>query len=128
MQPGRPVGAINKITRSLRRKVLDGFGDEDGVTQFVRDLKRDCPAAAAGLLARMIPPGEPGDDAIAGPVTVNIITIPVGAYLVGDPPRLVTEEEAERLLGKKPTPLIAPPVAEPIASDCLIEADDRDRG
>jgi hypothetical protein len=47
----------------------------------------------------------------------------VGAYLVGDPPRLVTEEEAERLLGKKPTPLIAPPVVEPIASDGLIEAE-----
>jgi hypothetical protein len=33
---------------------------------------------------------------------------------------LVTEEEAERLLGKKPTPLIARPVV-PIASDGLIE-------
>jgi hypothetical protein len=71
----------------------------------------------------MIPPGEPGDDAIAGTVIVNVLTIPVGSYLVGDPPRLVSEEEAQRLLGNKPTPLIAPPVVEPIAVDGLIEAE-----
>jgi hypothetical protein len=50
---------LNLVTRSLREKILDGFGNEDGVTQFVRDLKRDCPATAAALLARMIPPESP---------------------------------------------------------------------
>jgi hypothetical protein len=96
----RPPGALNLVTRSLRERILDGFGKEDGVTQFVRDLKRDYPPAAAGLLARMLPPADEKPEGSGGVVTeVNILSIPYGAYLVGDPLRVATEEEARLLTG-----------------------------
>ena len=67
---GKPVGAANKITQSLREQVLAGFSD---IPAFVKELKRDYPPAAAGLLARLIPPAETAEDTPqGGTVIVNI--------------------------------------------------------
>jgi hypothetical protein len=64
--PGRPVDAVNKLTRSLREQVLDGIGD---IPTFIGELKRDSLPACAGLL----PPAENGDDARqGGTAIVNI--------------------------------------------------------
>ena len=98
--PGRPVGAVNKITRSLREKILDGFGkDDDGITNFVRDLKRDYPPAAAGLLARMLPPADEKPEGAGGTVIINIQPIARGSFFVGDPPQLVDETAARQIAG-----------------------------
>jgi hypothetical protein len=77
--PGRPPGALNKLTRSLREKVLDGFNDpkckdDEGVTRFIRKLKNDYPPAAAGVLAKMIPSGDV-DDGLAGNGVQTVVII-----------------------------------------------------
>ena len=95
----RPKGALNLVTRSLREKILDGFGKEDGVTQFVRDLKRDYPPAAAGLLARMLPPADEKPEGAGGTVIINIQPIARGSFFVGDPPQLVDETAARQIAG-----------------------------
>ena len=97
--PGRPVGVVNKITRSLRENILDGFGKEDGVTSFVRDLKRDCPGAAAALLARLLPPADEKPEGAGGTVIVNILPIASGNFFVDDPPQLVDETAARQIAG-----------------------------
>ena len=66
--PGRPVGVLNKITRSLREQVLDGF--ENDVPGFVKELKRDFPPAAAALLSKLMPPGETADNVGGGGTTI----------------------------------------------------------
>ena len=52
---GRPLGALNKLSKSVRERVIEGFDDpnarDDGIADFVRDLKATHPPAAAGLLA-----------------------------------------------------------------------------
>ena len=94
----RPKGALNLVTRSLREKILDGFGkDDDGITSFVRDLKRDYPPAAAGLLARMLPPADEKPEGAGGTVIVNILPIASGNFFVGDPPQLVDETAARQI-------------------------------
>jgi hypothetical protein len=90
---------VNKITRSLREKILDGFGKEDGVTSFVRDLKRDCPGAAAALLARLLPPADEKPEGAGGTVIVNILPIASGNFFVDDPPQLVDETAARQIAG-----------------------------
>jgi hypothetical protein len=84
ISPGRPIGAANVLTRTLREKILDGFGGEDGVTRFVADLKRDCPAAAALLLSKLLPPVEVEGAlrAAASPVVVNVRSVPTDFYVV----------------------------------------------
>jgi hypothetical protein len=78
--PGRPVGAVNKLTRSLREQVLDGIGD---IPTFIGELKRDSLPACAGLPAKLLPPAENGDDARqGGTVIVNILPIKSGTFIL----------------------------------------------
>jgi hypothetical protein len=79
----RPKGVVNVITKSLRERILDGFGKDDGVTQFVRELKRDCPGAAAVLLARLLPPSDV-EAPQCGPVIINVMPIASGTYVVNN--------------------------------------------
>ena len=85
--PGRPPGALNVVTKTLREKVLAGFDDpdnvtgSDGVTDFVRELRKTYPAAAAGLLARMLPPSETEPPADYVPMAVNIVEVPSGTFI-----------------------------------------------
>src|SRR4051812_14219694 len=58
--PGRPPGVVNALSRTLREQVLDGFAQDGGVEAFVANLLHESPAAAAALLAKMLPP-EPTD-------------------------------------------------------------------
>jgi hypothetical protein len=96
----RPPGALNLVTRSLREKILDGFGkDDDGITSFVRDLKRDYPPAAAGLLARMLPPADEKPEGAGGTVIINIQPIARGSFFVGNPPQLVDETATRQIAG-----------------------------
>jgi hypothetical protein len=61
-------------------------------------LVEECPGPAAGLLAKMLPPADEKPEGAGGAVTViNILSIPVGAFLVGDPLRVATEDEARQL-------------------------------
>ena len=114
---GRPPGSPNKITRSIREKVLEGFDDPndvdgDGITRFVRELKTEYPPAAAGLLAKMIPSGDAADDAARVPIhTVNIIEIKSGMWSINNQydergnvggGELVTVAEARRRSGLPP--------------------------
>jgi hypothetical protein len=73
---GRPPGAVNKLSRSLREEVLDGVGDVAG---FVHELKSSHPQACAGLLAKLLP-SEPIDESSAAGGTVNftICAVSVG--------------------------------------------------
>jgi hypothetical protein len=71
--PGRPKGAINVITRSLREQVLDGLGD---IPKLVTNLAAEYPPAAAGLLARLMPPAETADD-VGGGGTVTVVITPI---------------------------------------------------
>ena len=73
---GRPPNAVNKITKSLREQVLEGFGN---VPKFVQELKKDYPPAAAGLLARMMPSGDAELASSVGSIkTVNMLLVPRG--------------------------------------------------
>jgi hypothetical protein len=120
--PGRPVGVVNKITRSLREKILDGFGKEDGVTSFVRDLKRDSPGAAAALLARLLPPADEKPEGAGGTVIVNILPIASGNFFVGDPPQLVDETAARQIAGTDDAvPMLEHQVEEAIAAPVEVE-------
>jgi hypothetical protein len=72
--PGRPVGVVNKISRSLRELVLDGFDND--VPGFVRGLKVEMPGAAAALLSKLMPAADvEADPAAGGTVIVNILPI-----------------------------------------------------
>jgi hypothetical protein len=119
----RPPGALNLVTRSLREKILDGFGkDDDGITSFVRDLKRDYPPAAAGLLARMLPPADEKPEGAGGTVIINIQPIARGSFFVGDPPQLVDETAARQIAGTDDAVLmLAHQVEEAIAAPVEIE-------
>ena len=80
--PGRPKGALNVVTKSLRESVLEGLGD---VPAFVKTLKADYPPAAAGLLAKLMPPSDAEDAAQGGGVTViNILPIRSGTFVLPD--------------------------------------------
>jgi hypothetical protein len=80
--PGRPPGVVNKITKSLREQVLAGFTD---VPKFVKELASDYPPAAAGLLARMLPPAETADDVGGGGVVeINILPVRSGTFILSD--------------------------------------------
>ena len=83
---GRKPNVVNRITRSLREQVLDGFAD---VTQFVQQLKIEHPPAAAGLLARILPPGETEPGKGGTVTTINIFSVPSGWR--------VSEADAERI-------------------------------
>ena len=96
---GRPPNAVNVITKTLREKVLDGFGD---VTEFVSELKTAYPPAAAGLLARMMPPGDADENNGGAVVNVSIVSIPPSHFLSGkqiehlnNTGRLLSAAEAE---------------------------------
>src|SRR4051794_29707117 len=58
---GRPPGALNRFTKTLREQAIEGLGD---ITEFVRELKHESPQSAAALLARMLPP--PREDEAEG--------------------------------------------------------------
>lgn len=60
--PGRPKGAVNKTTKTLREAILaaaegvgfDGNG-KDGMIGYLRKLASTQPKAFAGLLGRVVP-------------------------------------------------------------------------
>ena len=59
------TGKPNKITQSIRERVLNGFNDDprgDGVSEFVKELKRDHPPAASVLLGKMMPSSQFEDE------------------------------------------------------------------
>jgi hypothetical protein len=135
---GRPLGVANKFTQSLRDEVRAGLGD---VTTFVKELKQHSPAAAAGLLARLMPPeGEP-ESAGFGPVTINILSVSRGDRVsipgTGEA-TIVSNEAAEaawrarnpelQLAGPQPAPLEAdkpegPPTLRVVVDpDVVVEA------
>ena len=98
--PGRPLGAINRITKSLREQVLDGIGD---IPTFIRELKQDSLPACAGLLSKLIPPQpEEADPEVGRVISVTIGPIRSGTYIMPDgfdgpvPPnlRLVVSDDA----------------------------------
>ena len=99
--PGRPLGALNVVTRSLREQVLDGFSKR-GVSAFVEALADESPSAAAGLLARMLP-SDPAPEESTGPgVTVQILTVEPGYFfmpadLVGASSFLYSTEEVSEI-------------------------------
>jgi hypothetical protein len=61
-------------------------------------LKRGYPSAAAGLLAHVLPRGEPVDDSETQVINLTVNSVPNSMFLVGDPPRLVSGEEARRMM------------------------------
>ena len=83
---GRPEGAVTVITKTLRERIIDGFEEDGGVVNFVKELKKEFPPAAAGLLARMIPPA-PEENAAGDGLCVNTIVpvvIPTGCFLTAE--------------------------------------------
>ena len=74
---GRPRGALAKLSRSVRDRVLDGIGD---VEKFVHELKISHPPAAAGLLARLLPPGDAPDPSAGGTVVIQVLPIARGNF------------------------------------------------
>lgn len=78
---GRPPGALNTITRSLREQVLAGF-DRRGIEAFVEDLLDTSPPSAAALLTRLLPPEPVDDSGVAVVESVEIVSIPRGHYLL----------------------------------------------
>jgi hypothetical protein len=84
---GRPRGSPNRITKSIRERVLAGFNNPDdpsgdGITAFVNELKKDYPPAAAGLLARMLPSGDSETPTGTGGVAVlQPVLIPKECFL-----------------------------------------------
>jgi hypothetical protein len=84
LAPSR-AGKPNKITKALRERVLDGFNDPndpngDGITTFVTELKRDFPPAAAGLLARIMPPHAEETPTIEYTRDILIVSVPSGLF------------------------------------------------
>jgi hypothetical protein len=74
---GRPKGSVGKITKTLRGELVSGFGGARGIRRFVRSLVIGHPQAAAGLLARMMPPGGLDlEDGGGGGVEITIAAIP----------------------------------------------------
>jgi hypothetical protein len=62
--------------------VLEGLGD---VPAFVKTLKADYPPAAAGLLAKLMPPSDAEDAPQGGCVTVvNILPIRSATFVLPD--------------------------------------------
>ena len=56
--PGRPKGAVNKVTRELRAAVIRAAeleGGEEGLVGYLRHLAREVPTAFAPLLGKIIP-------------------------------------------------------------------------
>ena len=51
---GRPKGAQNKITRTIRQAVEQAFHEVGGV-EWLKNLAQSDPKAFAGLLSRLIP-------------------------------------------------------------------------
>jgi hypothetical protein len=62
--------------------VREGLGD---VPTFIRGLKKDYPPAAAGLLAKLMPPAETADDTGGGgTVSFTIVPIRSGTFVLED--------------------------------------------
>ena len=89
------------MSRSVRERVLEGFDDpnarEDGISDFVRDLKATHPPAAAGLLARMMPSGDAEDGSGCGIIGDVIIQSIPNDHMICPDGKTRPTDEAEKL-------------------------------
>ena len=80
----------------MRERVISGFDDpkakDDGITDFVKELKVTHPPAAAGLLGKLIPPADEAEPSGMIIGEVNILSIPRGTFLAA--------EQAKRIMSK----------------------------
>jgi hypothetical protein len=93
----RPKGALNVITKSLREQAIEDLGD---IAEFVRELKQSNPAAAAGLLARLMPPGDVPESEGGHRVTqIDVVSIPTGKYLSHEEAASLASWSASTMMG-----------------------------
>lgn len=87
--PGKPKGAIAKITRDLKEGVIsaaeivgsDGAGT-GGLTGFLVDLATHHKRAFASLLVKILPMQVSGNATLGAHIgAINVISVPAGGYL-----------------------------------------------
>ena len=66
--PGKPVGAKNKVTQALREQILLAL-DESGGVEYLKFLAQKEPTAFAGLLGKVLPMQVTGEDGRALEIT-----------------------------------------------------------
>lgn len=129
--PGKPKGAVAKITRDLKEGIIDAaviVGSDGngtgGLTGFLVDLAMHHKRAYASLLVKILPLQVSGSGVSGGHIgTVNVVSIPSGTYL--------SHDEIERLrdgqlpaIEHLPQPIVPEPVPElePAARLAALEA------
>jgi hypothetical protein len=66
---GRPIGAVNKLSKSVAEEVREGLAD---ITKIIADLVKNKPESIVPLIKHMMPSGEP-DDALGGRLVIASI-------------------------------------------------------
>lgn len=67
----RPVGSVNKVTRTIREAIIESF-DAIGGAAWLRRIAEDDPKTYAMLLAKAMPTQVEGSN--GGPVQIQILT------------------------------------------------------
>jgi hypothetical protein len=75
------------------------------IEEFVRQLKRENPSAAAAVLMKLLPPEPEPERPGTGMVTVNITAIPSGVFIEED----ANGEEPEAMRLTRAEPVVEPP-------------------
>ena len=104
---GRPKGTKNRIITSVKQAMeaaiakvgSDGKG-RDGVAGYLENVARTDPSfMAAAYIRATVPPAKDPDPAeAASTLTVNIISVPAGQFLVDDRKYRLVSEGAARML------------------------------
>ena len=68
--PGKPKGATNKVTQSIKQAFKEAFDQRGGVPKLLEWADGN-PDAFYGLVARLIPTEMSGPD--GGPLTITIV-------------------------------------------------------